>query len=70
VGCRPNEVEEVIEERQPEEFDRECQHMDLSIFSIGRMTPNQTMNLQGKVNKRFVLVWLTVRLVTTLFLLI
>jgi len=55
VGCKPNEVEEVTEERQPKEFDK-CQHSDLSIFSARGMKSNQTMKLQGKVNKRSILV--------------
>lgn len=54
--CKHNEVEELIEEKRPKDFDRECLHMDLSIFSIGGMTPNQTMKLQRRVNGRIVLV--------------
>jgi len=37
-----------IEENLEREEERECLHMDLSIFSVGGLTQPNTMKLQGK----------------------
>jgi len=47
------QIEESLED---EEEERECQQMNLSIFSIGGLTQPNTMKLQGKVKGRIALV--------------